>query len=152
MFYKSDGKTPLEDPLDADLTNFFDTVATNKFAEELDLITAKRSLDDSFEVGINEVFGPPTKRQRTITCTNDDLSSPTTTVTQQHVHAVGTTPVDHESPIQPPVTSPIIADTPVPVTKDAEDLAVIITDDAGDSHHHDPIADPNLHAGISVIT
>ena len=152
VFYKSDGKTPLEDPLDADLTNFFDTVATNKFAEELDLITAKRSLDDSFEVGINEVFGPPTKRQRIITCTNDDLSSPTTAVTQQQVHAVVTTPVEYESPIQHPVTYSIIADTPVPDTKDAEDLAVIITDDAGDGHHHDPIADPNLHAGISVIT
>ena len=73
-------------------------------------------------------------------------------VTQHYVHAVVTTPIDYESPIQHPVTYPIIADTHVPVTKDAEDLAVIITDYAGDGHHHDPIADPNLHASIPVIS
>jgi hypothetical protein len=68
IFYKNDGITPLDDPsLDSEETEPFRDIVSNNTSDSSQLLATPSSdvkLEDPFEDGIIEVYGPPFKRPR----------------------------------------------------------------------------------------
>ena len=65
-FYKNDGKTGLEDPVDTSGFSLSDHILPEKsFSHSLpDMVDSSADKDDHLRDAIAEVYGPPTKRQR----------------------------------------------------------------------------------------